>query len=85
MITVSILGAGFMGSAHAGNYRALGDRVRVKAVASRRLERAARVAELVGAEPTTDLDAAIAAADVVDICLPTSLHREASERALGEG
>ena len=34
MITVAILGGGFMGAAHAANYKALGERVRVKTVAS---------------------------------------------------
>ena len=85
MIEVAILGAGFMGRAHAANYRALGDRVRVKAIAGRGLDRARKLADDLGAEATTDLDAAIAAADVVDVCLPTILHREAAERALGEG
>lgn len=83
MITVAILGCGFMGSAHAANYRALADRVRVKTVAARTTERAAKVAETVGAELTTDLDAAIGDpdVDVVDVCLPTGLHRDAAERA----
>ncbi len=87
MVTLSILGAGFMGSVHAGNYRALGDRVRVKWVASRTLERAARVAETVGATPTTDLHAAVTDPDVdaVDICLPTGLHRTAAEQAFQAG
>ena len=35
MVTVAILGGGLHGPAHAANYRALGDRVRVKTVASR--------------------------------------------------
>ncbi len=87
MINVAILGAGFMGSAHAANYRALEGRVRVKAVASRTLEQAARVAETLGAEATTDLDAAIRdpEVDAVDICLPTPLHRDAAERAFAAG
>ena len=87
MITVAILGGGFMGAAHAANYKALGDRVRVKTVASHTAERAARVAEVVGAEVTGDLDAAIRdpAVDAVDICLPTLLHREYAERALAAG
>ncbi len=87
MITVAILGGGFMGAAHAANYKALGDRVRVKTVASRTAERAARVAEVVGADVTGDLDAAIHDPDVdaVDICLPTPLHREYAERALAAG
>jgi predicted dehydrogenase len=87
MINVAILGAGFMGSAHAANYRALEGRVRVKTVASRTLERAARVAETVGAEATTDLDAAIRdpVVEAVDISLPTPLHRDAAERAFAAG
>ena len=87
MVTVAILGGGFMGAAHAANYKALGERVRVKTVASRTASRAARVAEVVGAEVTGDLDAAIRdpAVDAVDICLPTPLHREYAERALAAG
>ena len=42
MITVAILGSGFMGAAHAANYKALGERVRVKTIASQTAERAAR-------------------------------------------
>jgi predicted dehydrogenase len=83
MVNVAILGAGFMGSAHAANYRALEGRVRVKTVASQTLERASRVAESVGAQATTDLDATIRdpEVDAIDICLPTLLHREMAERA----
>ena len=85
MITVSILGAGFMGQAHTSNYQALGDRVRVSTVCGRDPERARKLAEQTGAEATDDLDAAIDSADVVDICLPTPLHREAAERAFAAG
>jgi len=87
MITVAILGSGFMGSAHAANYKALGERVRVKTIASRTAEQAVRVAEVVGADVTGDLDGAIHDPDVeaVDICLPTPLHREYAERALAAG
>ena len=85
MIEISILGAGFMGQAHAANYEALGERVRVRSVCGRDPERARKLAEQTGAEATDDLDAAIAAADVVDICLPTPLHREVAERAFAAG
>lgn len=87
MITIAILGGGFMGAAHAANYRRLGDRVRVKAVVARSVERAARVAETVGAEPSTDLEATVRdpEVDAVDVCLPTPLHRDAVERALAAG
>jgi predicted dehydrogenase len=87
MITVAVLGAGFMGSAHTANYKALDGRVRVKAVVSRSLDRAAKLAETVGAEATTDLEAVLDDPDVdaVDVCIPTPGHREATERALAAG
>jgi predicted dehydrogenase len=87
LITLTILGAGFMGSAHAANYDALGERVRVKWVASRTPERAAKLAESLGAQSTADLEAAVRdpEIDAVDICLPSPLHREAAESALAAG
>ena len=87
MITIAILGGGFMAQAHAGNYAALGERVRVKTVASNPSERAQRVAESIGAELTTDVDAAIRDPDVdaVDVCVPTPLHRELAERSFEAG
>jgi predicted dehydrogenase len=87
VITVAILGAGFMGRSHAANYKALCDRVRVKVVAARREEQAANVAQTVGAATTSDLDAAVRdpEVDAVDICLPTPLHRMWAERALAAG
>lgn len=86
MVTIAILGGGFMGGAHANNYAALGERVRVKTVYSRTAERARRVADLVGAEMSTDLEATIAdpEVDAVDICLPTPLHRATVELSFGE-
>jgi UDP-N-acetylglucosamine 3-dehydrogenase len=87
MITLAILGGGFMGAAHAGNYVALGDRVRVKTVYSRTTDAAERVGEMVGATPSNDLEAAISDPDVdaVDICLPTPLHRMAAELSFENG
>jgi predicted dehydrogenase len=86
-VGVAILGAGFMGSAHAANYAALGERVRVKWIASRSTERAAKIAETVGARVTTDLEEAVRdpEVDAVDVCLPTPMHRRAAEQAFDEG
>ena len=86
-ITIGILGGGFMGESHANNYAALGERVRVKTVCSRSTERAQRIAQLVGADVSTDLEAAIGdpEVDAIDVCLPTPLHREAAERAFAAG
>jgi predicted dehydrogenase len=85
--TVAILGGGFMGATHASGFRAAGDRVRVKTVCSRSTERAEKVAESVGASFTTDLEAVLAdpEVDVIDICLPTPVHREVAERAFAAG
>ena len=87
MIGVAIVGGGFMGGAHAGNYAALGERVDVRWVYSRTPERAAKVAERVAAEVARELDEALADpdVDVVDVCVPTDLHREVAERAFAAG
>lgn len=86
-VGVAILGAGFMGSAHAANYRALGDRVRVKWVVGRSADRREKLAGELGAQATTELEEALAdpEVDAVDVCLPTALHRDAAERALAAG
>ena len=85
--TIAIVGAGFMGSAHAANYASLSERVRVKTVCGRSPERAARVAETVGAVSDADLDAVLAdpEIDAVDICVPTPAHRDVAERAFAAG
>jgi UDP-N-acetylglucosamine 3-dehydrogenase len=87
MPTVAILGAGFMGAAHAANYAALGERVQLKTVYGRSPERAARVAESVGAAASLDLAEVLGdpKIDAVDICLPTPLHREVAEQAFAAG
>lgn len=83
MIGVALLGAGFMGGVHAEAWRSLAGRARVVSVWSRSMARAEAVAAPLGARPTTDVESAIADADVdaVDVCLPTWCHREAAEAA----
>jgi predicted dehydrogenase len=48
VIGIGLLGGGFMGASHAASYRALGDRVRVIKVGSRRSDREVAVAEWLG-------------------------------------
>lgn len=87
MISAAILGGGFMGATHASGFAALGDRVRVKTVASRDSERARKVASDLGSTFTTDIDATLADDEIqlIDICLPTEMHRDVTERALAAG
>ena len=86
-IGVAILGGGFMGQTHAAAWSALPGRARVVCVSSRSLAKAQAVAQACGAAASDDLFAPIAApgVDVVDVCLPTPLHREAAERAFAAG
>jgi predicted dehydrogenase len=87
VIGVAIVGAGFMGGAHAANYAELADRVRVKWVCSRSEERAGKVAGSLGADVTLDLEDVLmdSEVDAVDVCVPTALHRDVTERALAAG
>lgn len=87
MITVAIVGAGFMGATHAAGWSALGGRARVKVVCSRTPERGQKVATLAGAAFSSDLEGVLAdpEIDAVDICLPTGLHRPTAERAFAAG
>jgi predicted dehydrogenase len=83
---VALLGAGFMGRAHAAAYAALEDRARVVVVCARS-EGAGELAARLGAPLVEDVDAALSAPGVeaVDVCLPTPLHRTVAERALAAG
>lgn len=87
MTGVAILGSGFMGRTHATAWAAHSERAAVRVVASRRLESASAVAQDFGVEASADLAAVIARDDVqvVDICLPTLLHREWAEKAFAAG
>jgi predicted dehydrogenase len=85
VIGVALLGGGFMARTHAASFAALTDRAQVRVVCS--LSGADAIAAGLGAETSTDWEAAIALPDVdaVDICLPTPLHRPVAERALAAG
>jgi predicted dehydrogenase len=86
MIRVGVLGAGFMGSTHARAFAKLPD-VQVVAVTSRTMERAAALAQEVGARPSLD-HMAVATdpnVDVVSNTLPTPFHKEYTIAALRAG
>lgn len=86
MLKVGILGAGFMGSTHARAFVKQAD-VQIVAISSRSLEKAAALAQEVGAEATTD-HLALATdprVDVISNTMPTHLHHELTIAALNSG
>ena len=86
MTRIALLGAGFMADTHARCYETLGDRAQVQVVCGLEADRVAGLAARLGAEATGDVETALAVpVDVVDVCLPTPLHRSMAERALAAG
>ncbi|MEA3335097.1 MAG: Gfo/Idh/MocA family oxidoreductase [Chloroflexota bacterium] len=86
MLNVAVLGAGFMGGAHARAFARLED-VNLIAVSSRSEERARALAEELGCEWTTDSMALVddPRVEAVSITLPTHLHRDATLAAFAAG
>jgi UDP-N-acetylglucosamine 3-dehydrogenase len=82
---VGIVGAGTMGSVHADSHREAGHTV--VAIYDLRPEAAASVAGGVGAAVAPSFEALLAdpTIQVIDICLPTYLHREYVEAAAKAG
>ena len=86
MLRVGVLGAGFMGGTHARAFAKLSD-VQVLGVSSRSADKAAALAEEVGAEPFTDAMALATdpQVDIVSVTLPTHVHKEYTVAALNAG
>ncbi len=85
-MNIGVLGSGFMGGTHARAFAKLPD-VRVVAVSSRSMDKAAKLAAEVGAQPNTD-DMAIIddpSIDAISNTLPTHLHRKYTVAALESG
>ena len=83
MKTVGIVGTGVMGETHAASW--LETDARLSHCSSGQFENAKRFAEKYSIEACEDLDALIAAVDVVDICTPTHLHKEMVLKAAAAG
>jgi len=85
-VRVAVIGAGFMGGTHARAYKGM-DGVEIAAIYAPRPDRAAPLAEELGATWTADLDSLLHDPDIdaVDICLPTPEHRRVAEAALAAG
>jgi predicted dehydrogenase len=85
-VRVAVIGAG-IGAAHVEAYRANAALYRVAVVCDLDAARAANVAGSVGAVVETSYDAVLRRDDIdlIDICLPPSLHGSAIEQALRSG
>ncbi len=83
---VGIVGCGFMGRMHANVYSLL-EGVELVAVADQYADKAAAFAGEFGARPYVGLTQMLASEqlDIVDICLPTHLHRSATIEAAQAG
>ena len=86
MHTVAVLGAGSMGRMHVNCYRQCNE-AKVKYVIDCDMDKASGVAVLCGAIPQTNPNAIFEdpEVDIVDVCLPTYLHREYVEKAACAG
>ncbi len=88
MLKIGLIGCGGIAATHAHSYNALGDRVKVVAVADAVPEKAAEMAKLVSAERVYATGAELIAneqLDFVDICVPTYLHAELAVQAMKQG
>jgi predicted dehydrogenase len=83
---LGLVGAGFMGEVHLNAYAGIPE-VEVVGVADARPENAAAAAALVGARPYASYEELVSAeeVEVVDVCLPTSFHRDLAVKAAGDG
>lgn len=85
-LRIAILGAGSMGTAHAAVYAAIPE-VSVAGVFSRDPARAAAVAAICKARPSTDARELIRdnGIDAIDVCLPSAVHHDVAIPALEAG
>jgi UDP-N-acetylglucosamine 3-dehydrogenase len=85
-VRIGVIGAGFIGAVHLSAYANVPE-VEVVGVADALPEIAATGAALVGARAYSSYEDLIAAeeVDVVDVCLPTSYHRDLALRVARDG
>ncbi|WP_171181449.1 Gfo/Idh/MocA family protein [Ruegeria sp. HKCCD8929] len=86
MLNVAILGCG-IGGEHISGYAQLADRYRIAVICDTNQQLAQKYATTTGARATTDIDDVLAdpGVDIVDICLPPSMHVPVAIRAVNAG
>lgn len=82
MAKIILLGAGFMGQTHAAAYKEI-EGAEIVAVVDKVAEKGKKLAEECGAAYYDDFDRCLAEvdSDCVDICLPTFLHLDTTQKA----
>lgn len=78
---VAIWGAGKMGQVHGQAYRKMGDSVEIAYIIERDRQKAEEFSGQFRCRAVDDFSKLGADVDMVDICLPTYLHRDAIEKA----
>lgn len=86
MVKVALLGCGTMGRTHANAYRTIND-AQVVALCDIQSEKGEPLAKMLNAQYFESFDAMLERVefDVLDVCLPTYLHKEYSVRAMKAG
>lgn len=84
MLKIALVGVGFMGRMHSTIYKAL-DNASLVGIYDLDADKAAAHASEFGATAHETFEDLLAAVDVIDICLPTHLHREYTVKALLAG
>jgi predicted dehydrogenase len=89
MVTIGLIGAGFMGSTHLAAYEQLqkGGTFKVAAIADLNKQNGEKFAHVLGAAVYGSGDELLQNAEIntVDICLPTFLHYEYAVKAIEKG
>jgi predicted dehydrogenase len=82
MMRVGIVGAGSMGNAHAPAWKHLANKgAELVGIHAARADSAQKLASQYGVKTYSSYDDLLADVDIVDICVPTDLHREMTVRA----
>ncbi|MDZ7838482.1 MAG: Gfo/Idh/MocA family oxidoreductase [Actinomycetota bacterium] len=86
MAKIIILGAGFMGQTHANAYKDI-EGAEIVAIVDKNAEKGKKLAQEYGAKFYEDVDECLQKedSDCVDVCLPTFLHLEMTQKAADAG
>ena len=89
MLSIGLIGCGFMGHIHAEVYKLLSfeNNINLSAVCDIEKNKADTCAQLCGSRAYTDADSVIYSdnIDAIDICLPTHIHFEYAKKAIMAG